>query len=121
MKKLTKIAVLLVAVVLASPASARGHHQVFHVETAPESVVVMTVIDVRAESAGDFDPNGDGEVDVADLFYLITYLFEDGPAPIGGGDANGDGDVDPADIFYLFNYLFYDGPAPLATGGEWDQ
>ncbi|MEA2325343.1 MAG: hypothetical protein QOE68_302, partial [Thermoanaerobaculia bacterium] len=64
-----------------------------------------------------FDPNGDGTIDPADIFYLINYLFTGGPAPHGpggaiSGDANGDGVVDPADIFYLINYLFLGGQKP---------
>jgi hypothetical protein len=65
-----------------------------------------------------FDPNGDGKIDPADIFYLVNYLFTNGPAPAGpggtlSGDANGDGAVDPADIFFLVNYLFTGGPQPL--------
>jgi hypothetical protein len=67
--------------------------------------------------AQQFDPNGDGVTDPADIFFLVNYLFTSGPAPHGGagmlsGDANGDGAVTPADIFYLINYLFLGGPAP---------
>jgi hypothetical protein len=74
--------------------------------------------------AQQFDANGDGATDPADIFYLINYLFTNGPVPRGtagmlSGDANGDGAVDPSDIFYLVNYLFTSGPAPaaLAPGG----
>jgi hypothetical protein len=64
-----------------------------------------------------FDPNNDGTIDPADIFFLINYLFTGGPAPHGpggviSGDANGDGVVDPADIFYLINYLFLGGQKP---------
>jgi hypothetical protein len=31
---------------------------------------------------GDADANGDGVVDVADIFYLINYLFGGGPPPV---------------------------------------
>ncbi len=64
-----------------------------------------------------FDPNGDGTITSADVFYLVNYLFLNGPAPIGpggmlSGDANGDGVVTSADIFYLVNYLFLGGQKP---------
>jgi hypothetical protein len=62
---------------------------------------------------GQGDVNGDGVADVADVFYLINFLFASGPAPVGPGDANGDGNVDVADVFYLINFLFASGPAPL--------
>ena len=65
------------------------------------------------------DPNGDNVVDPSDIFYLVSYLFTKGPAPVGtsgilSGDANGDAVVDPADIFYLVNYLFAGGSTPYA-------
>lgn len=61
----------------------------------------------------DFDPNGDGVVDPADVIYLVNYLYENGPAPVGSGDANGDGVVDFADIAYLIAYLYEGGPPPV--------
>ena len=58
------------------------------------------------------DTNGDGAVTVADVFYLVNYLYAGGPAPIGSGDVNSDSSVSVADVFYLVNYLFTNGPAP---------
>jgi len=60
------------------------------------------------------DANGDGGIDIADVVYLINYLFTDGPAPqpLEAGDANSDGVVDIADVVYLINYLFVSGPPP---------
>jgi hypothetical protein len=64
-----------------------------------------------------FDANGDGVVDPADIFYLVNYLFLGGPAPtLARGDANGDGVIDPADIFYIVNFLFMGGPQPYEIG-----
>src|SRR5437764_528075 len=70
-----------------------------------------------------FDPNNDGVIDPADVFYLINYLFLGGPPPIGpngmlSGDANGDLVVDPADIFYVVHYVFDGGPAPLTPQSD---
>ncbi len=64
-----------------------------------------------------FDPNGDGLVDTADIFYLVNYIFLGGPPPRGqagllSGDANEDGAVTTGDIFFFVNYLFLSGPAP---------
>jgi CSLREA domain-containing protein len=59
------------------------------------------------------DANGDGMRDVADVFFLINYLFASGPAPVGLGDVNGDAKTDIADVFSLINFLFAGGPAPL--------
>ena len=60
------------------------------------------------------DCNRDGIIDIADVVYLINYLFIDGPAPVPleAGDANCDGLVDIADVVYLINYLFINGPPP---------
>jgi hypothetical protein len=59
------------------------------------------------------DVNGDGVRDVADVFYLINFLFASGPAPLGCSDVNGTFTLDVADVFYLINYLFAGGPAPV--------
>lgn len=58
------------------------------------------------------DANGDGKLDVGDVFFLVNYLFSNGPLPIGPSDVNNDFEVDVSDAFYLINYLFGGGPAP---------
>ncbi|HKC24233.1 MAG TPA: dockerin type I domain-containing protein, partial [Thermoanaerobaculia bacterium] len=58
------------------------------------------------------DVNGDGKVDVSDVFYLINFLFASGPPPLGAADLNGEGKVDVSDVFYLINYLFAGGAPP---------
>jgi|GEM_PF-1394158 len=54
------------------------------------------------------DANSDGIVDMADLVYLISYLYRGGlpPSPKSLGDFNQDGEVNLADIVALVNYLF---------------
>jgi hypothetical protein len=59
------------------------------------------------------DVDGNGQVNVADVFYLINFLFAGGPRPIGASDASGDGQVNVADVFYLINFLFAGGPPPF--------
>ena len=60
------------------------------------------------------DANASGEIDVADVMYLINYLFIGGspPQPMQAGDCNCDGAVDVADVMYLINYLFIGGSPP---------
>lgn len=60
------------------------------------------------------DTNGDKKVTVADVIYLINFLFKGGPAPnpLQTGDVNCDGYVTVSDIVFLINYLFKGGPAP---------
>ncbi|HEX9916666.1 MAG TPA: choice-of-anchor Q domain-containing protein [candidate division Zixibacteria bacterium] len=65
------------------------------------------------------DANGDGQITVSDVVYLINYLFKGGPPPecppqpyLSCGDANCDGKVTVSDVIYLINYLFKGGPPP---------
>jgi hypothetical protein len=60
------------------------------------------------------DANGDGVTDVADVMYLVNYLFIGGspPDPLEAGDANCDGEVDIADVMHLINHLFIGGSPP---------
>ncbi len=60
------------------------------------------------------DANGDGQINVTDVVYLINYLWKDGPPPdpYEAGDANCDGNVTISDVVFLINYLFYGGPIP---------
>jgi hypothetical protein len=58
------------------------------------------------------DADGNGSLDVADIFYLINSLFAGGPAPVFDSNVNGDLQTDVGDIFYLINYLFAGGPKP---------
>jgi hypothetical protein len=60
------------------------------------------------------DVTSDGKVDVADVVFLINYLFVGGPAPnpMELGDVNCDGLLDITDVVYLVNYLYVGGPPP---------
>ncbi|KPK99685.1 MAG: hypothetical protein AMJ91_06805 [candidate division Zixibacteria bacterium SM23_73_3] len=60
------------------------------------------------------DVNGDGEVDLGDVLFLVSYLYKQGPAPepIERGDVNGDCVIDLGDVLYLVSYLYKHGPAP---------
>jgi hypothetical protein len=62
----------------------------------------------------DMDP-GD-VVDVADLSYLVDFLFTSGPAPVCPDEANINGDIqgtiDIADLTDLVDYLFGGGASP---------
>jgi hypothetical protein len=56
--------------------------------------------------------NGDGNVNVGDVFTLIDGLFAGGPPPVCHADVNGDGNVNVGDVFALINYLFAGGLPP---------
>jgi hypothetical protein len=60
------------------------------------------------------DVNRDGEINPADITYLINYLFTGGPEPQPkeSGDVNCDGVINITDVVHLINYLFVGGPPP---------
>jgi hypothetical protein len=62
------------------------------------------------------DATGDGIVNIADVVYLVNYLFAGGdpPFPMAVGDATCDGVVNIADVVYLVNYLFAGGDPPCS-------
>ena len=64
---------------------------------------------------GDVDRDGVGP-NIADLVYLVTYMFGDGPEPpcMDESDIDGNGvGPDIADLVYLVTYMFGSGPAPV--------
>lgn len=63
--------------------------------------------------AGDVDGSGGG-VDIADLVYLVSYMFGGGPEPVPyeSGNVNCIGEIDISDLVYLVNYMFQGGPGP---------
>jgi len=73
--------------------------------------------DICCGVSGDLDHNQTGP-DIADLVFLVAYMFTGGPEPpcMGEGDANGDGSPTPdiADLVYIVAYMFSGGPAPVA-------
>jgi len=60
------------------------------------------------------DTNGDGVVNIADVVYIVNYIFRSGPAPIPleAVDVNGDGLTNIGDAVYLIGYLFHSGSPP---------
>ena len=67
------------------------------------------------ENRGDID--GEGNIaDIADLVFLVTYMFDGGPPPpcYENADINGDGvGPDISDLVYMVTYMFGGGPAPV--------
>jgi hypothetical protein len=60
------------------------------------------------------DASGDGIVDIADVVYLVNYLYRNDvpPFPEDAGDATCDGIVDVGDVVRTVNYLFRGGDPP---------
>ncbi len=65
---------------------------------------------------GDVDHSGVLPIDIADLVYLVDYMFNQGPLPVcfdeGDIDGSGAAPIDIADLVYLVDYMFNQGPAP---------
>lgn len=63
------------------------------------------------------DLNGSEQMDIADVVYLVNYIFDGGPAPqdISQGDVDCSGQTNIADAVYLVNYIFGGGGAPCAS------
>ncbi|HWR82850.1 MAG TPA: hypothetical protein VN285_06085 [Candidatus Deferrimicrobium sp.] len=55
------------------------------------------------------------EINVADLTFLVGYLFQGGPAPapIEAGEMDGQTGVYITDLTYIIDFLFLGGPSPL--------
>jgi hypothetical protein len=58
-------------------------------------------------------------VDLADVIFLVNYLYRNGPEPICDpiqicGDSTLDGNIDLADLIFLINYLYRNGPEPCS-------
>jgi hypothetical protein len=60
------------------------------------------------------DANSDSGINVADVVFVINYVFKGGPAPqpIESGDVNYDHSCNVADAVFLINYIFKGGPCP---------
>lgn len=62
------------------------------------------------------DCNDDQTINIADMVFLLSFLFQSGQGPncFVACEMNGDGTLDLADPIYLGNYLFDGGPPPPA-------
>ena len=67
------------------------------------------------------DADGDFQVNLTDVTYIINWLYKNGPAPPWPGwRANADGDdaYNILDAAYIVNYLYREGPRPR-VGPDW--
>jgi len=67
---------------------------------------------------GDVNYDGAEIIDISDLYFLINFMFTDGPAPVcfdeADIDASGVEPLDISDLIYLIDYMFRGGPEPPA-------
>jgi hypothetical protein len=66
---------------------------------------------------GNVNGSAGEDPDIADLTFLVQYMFKGGPEPIPliAGSVNCDQEVDISDLTYLVNYMFKSGPAPCCN------
>lgn len=66
---------------------------------------------------GDVNHDGAELIDIADLLYLIDYMFTGGPEPVCFDEADIDASetepLDIGDLVYLIDFMFTGGPAPV--------
>ena len=97
-------------------------HTELHIDTAAisgyptplEFVSFEGIIVVSPPMGARGDCTLDDIIDVADVVYLINYLYRGGPAPEprDAGDATCDGDLNVGDVVDLINYLYKGGYPP---------
>jgi hypothetical protein len=60
------------------------------------------------------DANDNGVADISDAQFILSFLFNGGPAPtcFDAADTNDSGELDVSEALYLLNFLFNGGPAP---------
>ena len=73
---------------------------------------ILDFSDIGAYVSGDL--NQDGTANIADIIFLVNYVFKGGtkPFPLFVADVNEDCKVNLSDIIYLTNYVFKGGPTP---------
>jgi len=81
--------------------------------------IISTIIEPPdcCQIRGDINHSGSGP-DIADLVYLVTYMFQGGPPPPCMAEANINGSAgsdvpDISDLVWLVSYMFQNGPAPV--------
>ncbi len=62
------------------------------------------------------DPDANSSINIADVTYIISYIFSGGPppAPLNAGDADCGGGVNIGDVTYLIAYIFGGGMSPCS-------
>lgn len=95
------------------------------VDEIGDPVVLVTIDGSAACDAGgccvlrgDVNHDGAALIDIADLLYLIDYMFQGGPEPVcfdeGDIDASATVPLDIGDLVYLIDYMFTGGPVPTS-------
>jgi len=98
-----------------------GSGMVFHdcIGSLDLSLVVTGDIDTTTTCCNDDGMRGDadnsgGGPNIADVIYLVQFIFFGGPAPpcFEEGDVDGSGSINIADAVHLVQFIFFGGPPP---------
>jgi len=80
------------------------------------SLIILKSTATCCLNRGNVEGGPDHQINIADLTYLVDYLFRGGSPPACQEEGNVDGDpleqVNVADLTYLVDYLFRGGPPP---------
>jgi hypothetical protein len=78
-------------------------------------ILIDGSVEVLSYVCGNINGDANGDVNVADLTYLVAFLFQGGPPPqpMESGDVNcSGGEPNVADLTWLVGFLFQGGPGP---------
>jgi len=87
----------------------------FTVEVSDQYASVDQEVALVVYLCGDIDASGAWPPDIADLVFLVDYMFWQGPPPPVEDAANVDGldTITITDLVHLVDYMFNGGPAPV--------
>ncbi len=88
------------------------HHEEHTDYTSPD--IDLSVTSCCINRRGNVNNSAGDGVTVADLVFLVQFLFNNGSAPVCNLEANvnGTGNITVADLTYLVQFLFNSGPQP---------
>ena len=99
---------------------APGDYTVMVSDSTPDyeylALTVSSNPDCCQGTRGNVDGDVNDQLDIADLVFLVDYMFTDGPLPICWEEAHIDGGggsvIDISDLVHLVDYMFSGGIAP---------
>ena len=70
-------------------------------------LIALALTSLRASAVASCDANGDGEINMSDVMFIVNYTLGS-PAPsfdAVAADANDDGKIDMSDAMYIVNHI----------------
>ncbi|MCK4606674.1 MAG: VCBS repeat-containing protein, partial [candidate division Zixibacteria bacterium] len=99
-----------------APATTKGRVRVYDRTVPSRTAMSADYFTILEYKCGDVNGDCKELIDIADLVYLVDYMFNSGPEPpvMEAGDCDGSGGIiDIADLVYLVDYMFNEGPPPV--------